>query len=61
MRDELRRFGKTVAVWANEDKELDIFIVPCCDGESVSASGRITEGPEYFFKFVRQCVSSGLQ
>ena len=61
MSDELRRLGRTVAVCAREDKPGEISMVPCCDGERVSASGKITEGPEYCQRFVRQCVSCGRQ
>ena len=61
MRDKLQRLGKTVAVCASDDNVREISMVPCCDGESVSASDRITKGPEYSQRFLRHCVSCGRQ
>ena len=59
--DELQRCGRTVTFCDSSDKDLEIETVPCCKDERVSASGNITEGPEYFLIFLRQCVSCGLQ
>ena len=55
---ELLKFSNTVACCADNNSDLLILIVPCCIGANVSASGNITDGPEYFFIFERQPMSS---
>ena len=55
IKEELYNFDKTVARCAFVDKLLENFIVPCLNGDRVSASGRITEGPIYGLMFVKHC------
>ena len=43
--DELFRFSKTVAFYAFFNKCEEIWMMTCCEGTNMSASGRSTEGP----------------
>ena len=56
--DKICIFFNTLTCCAVLDKVLFILMIPCLVSANVSASGRITDGPEYFVISDKQWISS---
>ena len=61
IKEELFKLFKTVDICPLANKCLEIVISPCSIGRSLSASGRMTDGPLYDQRLVKNILSSGRQ
>ena len=50
-------FGSVVAIFASIEKYVKRGRIPRCEGAIISASGKVTNGPEYDLRLARQLIS----